>query len=153
RSKASDRFHKVQETMNEFVSNPQNAEANLASRRRPRLVSSWDALKHISSALNSTELRLRHRDKLTNVMLVFAIVYAICAYMFPEQAHSMIKIVDVLFGVTFFLYITQRLGIITSFNERQTVLVAELLFCMILVGMYIAVNIGAVYVWLKLVAP
>jgi|SRR6516162_4100874 hypothetical protein len=139
--------------MNELVSNPQESEDSLASRRRPRLVSSWAALKQIREAFNNKELRVRQRDKLSDVMLTFAIVYAIAIFMFPVQAHPMIKVADVVFGITFFLYVTQRLGILTTLNERQTLLIAELLFCMILIGMYIAINIGAVYIWLKLVAP
>jgi hypothetical protein len=139
--------------MTELVSTGQESEASLASRRRPRLVSSWAALKQIRAALANPELKIRQRDKLSDSMLMLAIIYAFAIFLFPVHAHPMIGIADVVFGLAFLSYATQRLGIITTLNDRQTVLVAQLMFCMLLIGMYITLNIGAIYVWLKLVGP
>jgi hypothetical protein len=137
--------------MNELVSNPPNPQAISASRRRSRLVSSWAALLHIRSAICSKELKIRHIDRVSDVMLICGIVYAIAVLLFPALASSWLGVADLAFGITFYFYITQRLGIITTFSVRQTVLIAELLFCMTLLGMYIAINIGAIYPWLRFV--
>jgi hypothetical protein len=139
--------------MNELAADAQNPELNPASRRRNRLVSSWAAVQLIYSAFANKELKIRQRDKVSDVMLTFAIIYGIAIFLFPVQAHPWVGIADLVFGITFLLYFTQRFGIITTFNERQALLVAELLFCMLLIGIYIAVNIGAIYVWFKLASP
>ena len=77
-------------------------------------------------------------------------LYAVLAFMFPDRSLQIFWPVDALFGVFFLSYATLRLGIITTLNDRQAVLVFELLVCMILVGMFIAVNIGAFYIWMHL---
>jgi hypothetical protein len=135
--------------MSELASNPENSQVRPESQRRHRAVSSWAALLHIRSAFAS-KVKTRRDDKASNIALLFALAYAIPAFLYPDRSLQMFWIADIVFGLFFLSYVTLRFGIITTLNPRQTVLILELLICMILVGMYCAVNLGAGYILLHL---
>jgi hypothetical protein len=97
----------------------------------------------------SDEIKIRTSDKITNILLICAILSAACIFMFPGQTLSIAGLYDALVGLMIVLYIGQRLGIINTFNTRQTLFTTELFLGFSLVGFFIAINMAVALLLLK----
>ncbi|MBU6455585.1 MAG: hypothetical protein KGS72_27685 [Cyanobacteria bacterium REEB67] len=112
-----------------------------ASRRRSRWVSSLAALRHVSDSLEHSSNNFRTGDKVTNVLMVFAVLVGTALAIFPS-APLMVQIVfDTLVGAALVFYGANRLGVLTMLSARQAVLIWELILAAIIFGSFITLNI------------
>ncbi len=117
--------------------------------RRPGWISSWHAIKQMGASFLSEEVKIRRGDQLTNILLICAILAAASIFMFPGQTLKIAAMYDALVGLIILCYVGQRLGIINTFNMRQTLFATELLFGFTLVGFFIAINMAVIFILWK----
>jgi len=135
--------------MSELPTNIQTNDTEWKTRRRSRFIGSWEAVKQISAALSSKELKIRKADRITDFLMIGTVAMITFLFLFPHQALPIMIFCYLFSGLTIIFYVTQRLGIFASFNERQTLITAELLFGMLWVGIFTSLNIGALILMLK----
>ena len=80
-------------------------------------------------------------DKVTLVLLGVSGLMAVAIVMFPTFASMAAIACDVFFALTIVFFITQRLGIITTFDDKQTVFATELMFGSLIAGIFIVINL------------
>lgn len=129
--------------MSETVDETQEVKAKTS--RASRWSTSAEAIQHISKAFSSTKLKVRMADKVTLVLLGVSGLMAVAIVMFPEMASMAAIACDVFFALTIVFFITQRLGIMTTFDDKQTVFATELMFGSLIAGIFIVINL-TVYV-------
>ena len=84
-------------------------------------------------------------DKVTLGLLGASGLMAVAIVLFPTFAHMTAIICDIFFALTLVFFITQRLGIVTTFDDKQTVFATELMFGFLIAGIFIVINL-TVYV-------
>ena len=84
-------------------------------------------------------------DKVTLGLLGVSGLMAAAIVMFPAFASMTAIVCDIFFALTIIFFITQRLGIVTTFDDKQTVFATELMFGFLIAGIYIVINL-TVYV-------
>lgn len=107
-------------------------------------MSTSEALHQISNALRSDELKVRGADRLTKILIFCAIAAATVAFLYPSQSAPIAWLCDLCFGLAIIFYITQRLGIFATFSQRQTLLAAELMFGLVIFGVFITINLAVI---------
>lgn len=136
-------------TMTNSISGAKCSEAEGKARRRSRFVASLAAVRQIGATLASKELKTRKADEVTNVLAICSVLAATALFLFPGQTGPLVAICDILIGLAILFYVTQRLGIFVTFNERQTLLTAELLFGIMLGTGFVLCNVGLILILLK----
>ncbi len=129
--------------MSETVDETQNVKAKTS--RASRWSTSAEAIHHISKAFSSTKLKVRMADKVTLALLGVSGLMAVAIVLFPDFASMTAIVCDVFFALTIIFFITQRLGIVTTFDDKQTVFATELMFGFLISGIFIVINL-TVYV-------
>ena len=117
--------------------------------RRSPWVATWSALRQMRTSFATAGGRVRKEDKLTSIWLVVSVIIGTGVFLFPQQAQSCEILFDIVFGYTIISYAMQRLGIFATLNERQTLLVSELLIATLMLGLFIAFNIDIVFTALR----
>ena len=135
--------------MTDQTPSTQHTEGEGRAQRRSRFVASSAALKQISAALSNKELKTRKTDKVTNLLALGSVVVATTLFLFPSQTAPIIIVCDCLIGLAILFYVAQRLGIFVTFNDRQTLLTAELLFGTMLAAGFIFSNVIAMLMLLR----
>lgn len=116
-------------------------EIKAKSTRSSRWSTSAEAVKHIAKAFRSENLKVRLSDQITLVLLGLSIALAVAVVVFPQFASSTAVACDIFFAMTIVFFIAQRLGIVTTFNTKQTVFATELMFGFLIAGIFIVVNL------------
>lgn len=123
----------------------ENQVVKTKTSRASRWSTSGEAIKHINAAFASTKLKTRLADRVTLALLGVSAVMAIAIVLLPQFAAITAIACDVFFALTIIFFITQRLGIITTFDTKQTVFATELMFGFLIAGIFIVINL-TVYV-------
>lgn len=80
-------------------------------------------------------------DKVTLALLLASTVLAVAVVLFPQFASMTAIACDLFFALTIVFFITQRLGIVTTFDPKQTVFATELMFGFLIAGIFIVINL------------
>jgi hypothetical protein len=120
----------------------QNTDAvSSKTSRASRWSTSAEAIQHIGKAFASTKLKVRLSDKVTMILLGISTAMAAAIVLFPEFAEGTAIACDVFFALTILFFITQRLGIVITFDTKQTVFATELMFGFLIAGIFIVINL------------
>ncbi|MBS2004665.1 MAG: hypothetical protein U0103_27960 [Candidatus Obscuribacterales bacterium] len=125
--------------MSETVDDTQKVKPKTS--RSSRWSTSGEALQHIAKAFSNTKLKVRTADKVTLGLLLASTVMAVVVVLFPQFAYTTALLCDIFFALTIIFFITQRLGIVTTFNDKQTVFATELMFGFLIAGIFIVINL------------
>jgi|694.fasta_scaffold153472_2 hypothetical protein len=109
--------------------------------RSSRWSTSAEALQHIGKAFSNTKLKVRMADKVTLGLLLASTLMAVAVVLFPQFANMTAIVCDVFFALTIIFFIAQRLGIVTTFDAKQTVFATELMFGFLIAGIFIVINL------------
>lgn len=120
-------------------------DVKIKTSRASRWSTSAEAIQHIHKAFSSTKLKVRLADKVTLVLLGLSTFMAVAIVAFPQFANYTAVTCDIFFALTIVFFITQRLGIITTFDTKQTVFATELMFGFLIAGIFLVINL-TVYV-------
>lgn len=113
------------------------------AQRRSRWASSKEALSYLFSALGDKKHKGRTSDTVTTGLLTVAILVGSSLVLFPQAASILVLLSSILFLVTTVFYLANRLGVLTTLNTRQLVIVAELMFGFTALGILLLVNVQA----------
>lgn len=107
--------------------------------RRSPWVSTWAALMYINGIPKG---RVRTSDKTTAIFLGLSIIL-VGSVMFVPAAFSASAgiLTDFILGMTIVSFFINRFGIITTLQERQAVLIWDLMLSMFLAGLYFSINL------------
>jgi hypothetical protein len=139
----------ISEAATAAVAPPGTAPSTGWQSRRTPWAATWSALRQMRTSFATAGGRVRREDKLTSIWLVVSVIIGTAVFIFPQQAQSCEILFDVVFGYTIISYAMQRLGIFATLNERQTLLVSELLIATLMLGIFIAFNIDIVFSGLR----
>lgn len=137
---------------NSPASDPDNAQESTAVKgptfqRRPPWKSTLDAMSYVQKISKSEDVNIRNTDRITSITLLCSSILAILSMVLAPLADFRplaITICDILFGVTLFLYLTNRFGILTALPPRQALITWELVVAAGFVGTYLTLNFGAI---------
>ncbi len=119
----------------------ENQKVKPKTSRSSRWSTSAEALQHIARAFSSTKLKVRMADKVTLGLLLASTLMAVVVVLFPQFASASAVICDGFFALTIIFFIAQRLGIVTTFDTKQTVFATELMFGFLIAGIFIVINL------------
>ena len=131
-------------------------------KRRSRWQSSLAALRYVSSVSRDDEVKLRDTDRATSLWLLIVCLLAVLCLVLPQFAQTapgplgwlfgfmavqrmpLILAADVLIGIALLMYVANRFGIVTTLTPRQALLTWQLMLGSSLLGIFLAVNLGAI---------
>lgn len=111
--------------------------------RRPGWKSSLATFKYIISLKKSGEGKLRRSDHISSLILLFsslATILCLLLHSLSGLGFYLMVICDIILGSALLVYVTSRLGIITTLTPRQAMLTWQLLKGFVFIGIFIAVN-------------
>lgn len=126
--------------MSESVNmNPSGDSAAAQKERRTPMEGSWAALIHINKAAKD---KVRTTDKTTGWFLVIAVV-AVLSVGFVPAAYTATAgmLTDIALGLAVLSFFINRFGIMVTLNDRQTILIWDLMIAAFLGGLYFALNL------------
>lgn len=115
--------------------------------RRSRWVSSWAAFCYVNSVQKDNSLKVRDSDKATSIALVLCCVLALISLIVPQleqHRQSFVLAADVLVGLSLFMYVANRFGIISTFQPRQALLTWQLMVGSSLLGIFLTINLALI---------
>jgi hypothetical protein len=133
-----------EQSSQEAANTPKPPDVGGRAQRRSRWASSKEAINQIIAAFGSNDVRVRQSDRVTSILLYCSIAAGTVFFLYPSQFAPMVWLCDILFATTIIFYIAQRLGIFSTFNQRQTLLAAELMFGLAVLGVLLAFNVAAI---------
>ncbi len=101
----------------------------------------FSSVKYLQSAHAETGfIKLRKSDKVTQVLLVVALLIVVAAQLMPQQRELCIVLADGLMLVILLSFIAVRFGVLRTLKPRQAVLAWQLILGSFLLGTYLAFN-------------
>ncbi|MBI4532659.1 MAG: hypothetical protein HY711_01830, partial [Candidatus Melainabacteria bacterium] len=152
----------VSQTGGQGASETVKTPADEMVKRRSRWQSSLAALRYVSNVSKDNEVKLRDTDRATSLWLLVVCILAVLCLVLPQFAQSapgplgwlfgfmamqrmpLVLAADVLVGVALLMYVANRFGIVTTLTPRQALLTWQLMLGSSLLGIFLAVNLGAI---------
>ena len=108
--------------------------------RRSSWSSSIEAIGKLVTVAASKDLQLRESDRTTSILLLLALLAVASLIPFPGARNAILIVVDALFGLIIALYLGNRLGLLTTFTDRQTAIVAQIIIGFVALSVFLVFN-------------
>ncbi len=108
--------------------------------RRSSWSSSTEAIGKLFRVAASKDLQLRESDRTTSILLLLALLAVASLIPFPGARNAILIVVDVIFGLIIGLYLGNRLGLLTTFTDRQTAIVAQIIIGFVALSVFLVFN-------------
>lgn len=116
-----------------------------SDKQRPReslFGSLLSSAKYLQTAHSETDVvRLRKSDRITHLLLIFALFIVVAAQFFPDQKNICTILADLLMAVILLAFLSLRFGVLKTLQPRQAVLTWQLILGSFVLGMFLAFNI------------
>jgi hypothetical protein len=115
--------------------------------RRSRWLSSFAALRYVSTVAKDHEIKVRDSDRATALALLFCLAAALACLAVPQlEAHRLdfVLAADLLVGLAILMYVANRFGIVTTFLPRQALLTWQLMLGSSLLGIFLTINLALI---------
>ncbi len=123
------------------------ASADSVVNRRSRWMSSFSALRYVSSVAKDDDIKVRDSDRATAIALLICCFAALACLLIPQLETHRIDFVlaaDALVGIALLMYVANRFGIVTTFLPRQALLTWQLMLGSSLLGIFLTINLALI---------
>ena len=113
------------------------------SPRRSSWKASVDGWDRLVAATFNREMKLRESDRTTGMLLILSVLAIISLFPFPSARGFILIVLDLLFLFIIMLYLSNRLGLITAFSERQTAIFGQIILGFVSLAVIMTLNVCA----------
>ncbi|HEY9680808.1 MAG TPA: hypothetical protein V6C86_04430 [Oculatellaceae cyanobacterium] len=99
------------------------------------------SVKHLQEAHATGLSSIRKTDRVSQVILVLAIVAVAVAQVMPGEQFIVMVIADVLLALSLCAFLALRFGVLRTLGTRQAILVWQLILGSFLLGLFLAFNL------------
>ncbi|HEY9754110.1 MAG TPA: hypothetical protein V6C97_02990 [Oculatellaceae cyanobacterium] len=99
------------------------------------------SVKHLQEAHATGLSSIRKTDRVSQVILVLAIVAVAVAQVMPSEQFIVMVIADVLLALSLCAFLALRFGVLRTLGTRQAILVWQLILGSFLLGLFLAFNL------------
>lgn len=136
-------------SLDEAMSEKVSAAGHLIGNRRSRWRSSYEAFQYLAETYAKEDVKTRYSDKVTNICLLISIALATGWVLYPTIGIALSIPLELCLATSIVFYICNRFGVLSTLNQRQAVLVTELLAAVFLFAVLVTVNFELATSWLR----
>jgi hypothetical protein len=110
------------------------------SKRESLVGGVFSSVKHLQEAHVTGFSSIRKTDRISQIMLVLAIVLIAAAQVVPSQQLVVSLIADFMLAAALCVFLALRFGVVRTLLPRQAILVWQLIVGAFLLGLFVAFN-------------
>ena len=99
------------------------------------------SVKHLQEAHATGLSSIRKTDRISQIILLLAIVAVAAAQVMPAEQFAVMLIADALLALSLCAFMALRFGVLRTLQARQAILVWQLILGAFLLGLFLAFNL------------
>lgn len=112
------------------------------SKRESLVGGVFSTVKHLQEAHATGFSTIRKTDRVSQIMLVVAIVLIAAAQVVPAQQLAVSLAADAMLAAALLVFLALRFGVVRTLLPRQAILVWQLIVGAFLLGLFVAFNLN-----------
>ena len=119
----------------------QAQQENMKAQRQSVADGVFGSVKHLQEAHATGLSSIRKTDRISQIILLLAIVAVAAAQVMPAEQFAVMLIADALLALSLCAFLALRFGVLRSLQARQAILVWQLILGAFLLGLFLAFNL------------
>jgi hypothetical protein len=120
---------------------PKPDDADMKAQRQSIADGVFGSVKHLQEAHATGLSSIRKTDRVSQVILVLAIVAVAVAQAMPSEQFIVMVIADILLALSLCAFLALRFGVLRTLGVRQAILVWQLILGSFMLGLFLAFNL------------